>query len=50
MTKVVDNLIALDGLPLEDIEDAVQDAFVTPYLWLKKGTAHPERLDLIRGR
>jgi RNA polymerase sigma-70 factor (ECF subfamily) len=41
--KVV-SLIALDGLPPEDIEDAVQDAFVKLHLWLKKGNAHPERL------
>jgi RNA polymerase sigma-70 factor (ECF subfamily) len=41
--KVV-SLIALDGLPPEDIEDAVQSAFVKLHLWLKKGNAHPERL------
>jgi len=41
--KVV-GLISLDGLPPEDIEDAVQDAFVKLHLWLKKGNAHPERL------
>jgi RNA polymerase sigma factor (sigma-70 family) len=37
-------LISLDGLPPEDIEDAVQDAFVKLHIWLKKGNAHPERL------
>lgn len=41
--KVV-SLITLDGLPPEDIEDAVQTAFVKLHLWLKKGNPHPERL------
>jgi len=41
--KVV-NLISLDGVPPEDVEEAVQGAFVKLHLWLKKGNPHPERL------
>lgn len=41
--KVV-RLISLNGQPPEDVEDAVQSAFVKLHLWLKKGNPHPERL------
>jgi RNA polymerase sigma factor (sigma-70 family) len=41
--KVI-KLICLDGVPPEDIEEAVQGAFMQLHLWLKRGEKHPERL------
>lgn len=41
--KKVVGLISIGGKPREDVEDAVQAAFMNLHLWLKKGNSHPER-------
>lgn len=41
--KVV-GFLTRDGVPREDLEDAVQGAFMKLHVWLKKGNPHPERL------